>query len=87
MLVNSGIDPEDFRAGMKQAREQGVQMQQQPGTIHSFRDLMMPALVRVGAVTDRTRKIFEQYGIPVYDDTTVLESLEDAKTGTVAESL
>jgi len=87
VLVNSGIDPEDFRAGMKEAREQGIEMQQQPGTIHSFKDLMMPALVRVGAVTDRTRKIFEQHGIPVYDDTSVLESLEDADTGTVAAEL
>jgi hypothetical protein len=49
-----------------------------PGQIHSFRDLMMPALVRVGAVTERTRELFAEAKIPIWDDTTTLESLEDA---------
>jgi len=87
VLENSGIDPVDFAKGMQEAREQGVRMDQQPGTIHSFKDLMMPALVRVGAVTDRTRKLYEEAGIPVFEDTTVLESMEDAATGTVGESV
>jgi hypothetical protein len=52
-----------------------------PGQIHSFRDLMMPALVRVGAVTERSRGRFAEAGIPVWDDATRLESLEDRDTG------
>jgi hypothetical protein len=80
-VEEAGIDLGDFINGMKEAREQGFRPDQQPGAIHAFKDLMMPALVRVGAVTDRTRKLFEDAGIPVYEDTTKLESLEDAETG------
>jgi hypothetical protein len=75
-IEEAGIDIGDFAQGMKEARAQGIRPGQQPGAIHSFKDLMMPALVRVGAVTERTRKLFEAEGIPVYEDTTRLESLE-----------
>jgi hypothetical protein len=83
VLENSEIDPLDFVNGLKEAREQGIQFDQPPGTIHSFRDLMMPALVRVGAVTPRTRELFEAEGIRIFEDASVLESLEDADTGAV----
>ncbi len=80
-VEEAGIDLGDFIKGMMEAREQGIRPDQQPGAIHSFKDLMMPALVRVGAVTDRTRKLFEEAEIPVYEDTAKLESLEDSETG------
>jgi hypothetical protein len=51
--------------------------------VHAFKDLMMPALVRVGAVTERTRALYAEADIPVYEDCRVLESLEDADTGSV----
>jgi hypothetical protein len=82
-LVRSEIDPGDFVRGLIEARELGLKSDQQPGTIHSFRDLMLPALVRVGAVTDRTRALFAEAGIQVHDDAHVLESLEDRDTGEV----
>jgi hypothetical protein len=44
---------------------------------------MMPSLVRVGAITDRTRALFEAEGLRIFEDTSVLESLEDADTGEV----
>ena len=44
----------------------------------------MPALVRVGAVTDRTRALYAEAQIPVYEDLTKLESMEDAETGDLA---
>ena len=44
----------------------------------------MPALVRVGAVTDRTRELFAEANIPVWDDLRLLESLEDHDTGDIA---
>ena len=53
------------------------------GQVHSFKDLMMPALVRVGAVTPRTRQQFLDAGIPVYEDASVLESMEDGATGDI----
>ena len=58
-------------------------MEQRPGTLNILRDLVMPALVRAGAITDRTRKILEERGVTVWDDTAVLDSLEDKTTGIV----
>jgi len=78
-----GIEPADFLAGVKEACEQGAKLGQSPGTIHSFRDLMMPALHRVGAVTERTRALFEAEGIPLWDDAGVLQTLEDDDTGEI----
>ncbi len=84
VLEKSEIDPADFIAGMREAREQGINFDQPPGTVHAFKDLMMPALVRVGAVTDRTREKFSAEGITLWDDTTILEQMEDADTGELA---
>jgi hypothetical protein len=42
-LENAGIDPADYMKGMQEAREAGIEIQQEPGTIHAFKDLMMPA--------------------------------------------
>jgi hypothetical protein len=83
VLENVGIDFQDFVKGMIEAGAAGIRGELPPGHIHSFKDLMMPALVRVGAVTERTRALFDAAGIPVWDDTTVLESLEDKDTGDV----
>ena len=66
---------------MKEAREQGFRPDQNPDSIHSFKDLMMPALVRVGAVTERTRALYEEARIPLYEDASVLEALENNDTG------
>jgi hypothetical protein len=76
-LQDADIDPHDFAVGMKEALEQGIKPDQEPDAIHSYKDLMMPALVRVGAVTDRTRVLYEKEGIPVYEDERVLRLLED----------
>ena len=46
-------------------------------------ELMMPALVRVGAITDRSRELYAEAGIPVWDDLSTLESLEDTGTGDI----
>jgi hypothetical protein len=83
MLQNVGIDLQDFLRSLREANLAGIRAELPPGQVHSFRDLMMPALVRVGAVTPRTRELFEREGIPVWDDATVLESLEDAETGDI----
>ena len=76
VLVESGIEPRDFVAGLKEARAQGIRPDMPPGAIHSFKDLMMPALVRVGAVTERTRALYREAGIPVFEDTSALEAFE-----------
>jgi hypothetical protein len=83
VLERCGIDVGDFVRALVEAGAAGIDAKLPPGHIHSFKDLMMPALVRVGAVTDRTRALFAEAGIPVWDDTRVLESMEDADTGDI----
>jgi len=75
-LEEADIDPHEFALGMKEANEQGILPDQQPDAIHAYEDLMMPALVRVGAVTERSRALYREAEIPVYEDTRVLEDLE-----------
>ena len=83
VLENVGIDPQDFLKGMIEARAQGLRPEAQPGQVHTFNDLMMPALVRVGAITPRTEQRMKEAGIEINSDPTVLESMEDAETGTI----
>ena len=73
-LQQVGIDLQDFIAALKEAGAAGIRAQLPPGHVHSFKDLMMPALVRVGAVTERTRALFAEEGIRVFEDASVLES-------------
>jgi len=80
VLEISNIDPEDFMAGMKEAEEQGITQELPPGQVHSLKDLMIPSLVRAGLITGRTRELFEGAGIPVNEDLTVLEAMEDARS-------
>ena len=80
VLEISNIDPADFMAGMKEAAEQGIAQDLPPGQVHSLKDLMIPALVRAGLITPRTRELFVGAGIPVNDDLTILHAMEDAKS-------
>ena len=82
VLEVSGISPEDFAAGIKEAAELGIARELPPGQIHSLKDLMMPALVRAGLITPRTKELFEAAGIPVNADLSVLEAMEDAESDT-----
>jgi hypothetical protein len=76
MLQHVGIDVGEFVADVRASSAAGLRGKVPPGQIHSFRDLMMPALVRVGAVTRRSRELFEKAGIPVWDDASKLRALE-----------
>jgi hypothetical protein len=76
VLVAVGIDPADFMRGMMEARAAGQRVQAPSDQVHAFRDLMMPALVRVGAVTDRTRERYALANVKVYEDQTILRSME-----------
>ena len=77
VLEVSGIEVDDFVAGMKEADELGITRDLPPGQIHSLQDLMMPALVRAGLVTARTSELFTALGVPVDVDLSVLEAMED----------
>jgi len=80
VLEVSGIAPNDFAAGMKEAEALGLTRELPPGQVHSLKDLMMPALVRAGLITARSKALFEGAGIPVSFDQTVLNRMEDAKS-------
>lgn len=77
VLEVSQIDPDDFANGMTEAAKMGITRELPPGQIHSVKDLMMPALVRVGLVTRRSKALYEAAGIPVNEDLTILEAMED----------
>ncbi len=83
VLERSGIDLQDFLQGLMEAGGAGFAAHLPPGHIHAFRDLMMPALVRVGAVTERSRQLYAEAGIPIWDDVHLLESMEDGATGDI----
>ncbi|MFP6628169.1 MAG: ferritin-like domain-containing protein [Myxococcota bacterium] len=81
VLDKVGIDPGDFIKSLIEMGAAGIDAATPPDRLHSFKDLMMPALVRVGAITDRSRELYKEAGIPVWDDLTILESMEDVETG------
>ena len=76
VLENSNIDATDFFAGLDEAEALGISHDLPPGQIHSMKDLMMPALARVGLLTPTVRKKYEEAGIPVFDDPRVLQAME-----------
>jgi len=81
VLDKVGIDPGDFIKSLIEMGAAGIDAATPPDRLHSFKDLMMPALVRVGAITDRSRELYKEAGIPVWDDLTIVESMEDMETG------
>jgi hypothetical protein len=76
VLANSGIDPDDFFAGLEEAADAGILQELPPGQLHSLKDLMLPALARVGLITERVRPRYEEAGIPISDDPRVLQAME-----------
>ena len=76
VLDEVGIEPEDFVKSAIEAGQEGIAADAPPGQVHSFKDLMMPNLVRVGAITERTRELFAAEDIPIWDDMRVLKSME-----------
>lgn len=81
VLDNCEIDHKDFFASVKEAADAGsIDDAPPPGQIHSVKDLMMPAIARVGLITDAIRPKYEAAGIPIWEDTTVLNAMEDGKS-------
>jgi hypothetical protein len=76
VLENSGIDADDFFNGLKEAQDLGILQELPPGQVHSLKDLMLPAIARVGLITPTARKKYEEAGIPIFEDTRVLQALE-----------
>ncbi len=81
VLEAAEIDPQDLFQAFRKAREDGQKIKPPSDQVHAFKDLMMPALVRVGAVTERSRELYAEAKIPVWEDQAMLEKLEDSGTG------
>jgi hypothetical protein len=79
VLKNSEIDPDDFFQGLEEAAEMGIMTELPPGQIHSLDDLMLPAIARVGLITPRVRKKYEEAGIRISEDMRILHQMEGGK--------
>jgi hypothetical protein len=77
VLVDTGIDPGDFLKALREEVARGFKLKQAPGSVHTFRGLIMPGIVRAGLVSDRVRPGYEQAQIEVFSDTAILEEFED----------
>jgi hypothetical protein len=84
VLGNSGIDADDFFAGLEEAASQGILQELPPGQIHSLKDLMLPAIARVGLITPGVRRKYEEVGIPIFDDPHVLNAMEGGNPQSLA---
>lgn len=76
VLANANIDPDDFFAGLEEAADLGILQELPPGQVHSLKDLMLPAIARVGLITPRARRKYEEAGIPIFEDQRVLHAME-----------
>jgi len=79
VLNNSGIAEKDFFAGLEEAANVGIEQELPPGQIHSIKDLMLPAIARIGLITPTARKKYEEAGIPIFEDPRVLEAMEGGR--------
>jgi hypothetical protein len=84
VLVDSGYDPEEFVRELHTEMAQGFKLTTPPGSVHTFKGLIMPGIVRAGLVSPRVRPRYEEANIRLFSDTNVLENFE--RTGDVAAS-
>src|SRR4029077_9093866 len=77
VLDQSGIDRADFWKSAAELAASGERFEPPRDLVHPFKHLMMPALVRVGAVTARARERYKAEGIPVWEDKQMLEKFEE----------
>lgn len=76
VLDNAGIDRDDFFRSVAELAASGQRFEAPRDQVHPFKHLMMPALVRVGAITERARERYKAEGIPVWEDRATLEQFE-----------
>ena len=76
VLDHCDIDRNDFWKSVAELAASGDRYEPPRDQVHPFKHLMMPALVRVGAVTARARERYAAEGIPVWEDRKTLEQFE-----------
>jgi hypothetical protein len=85
VLSESGIDPSDFLIALRQEVADGLKLSAAPGSVHTFKGLIMPGIVRAGLVTERVQPGYQAADIRIFTDTTALEHFEDS--GDVAPAM
>jgi hypothetical protein len=78
VLVDSGLDPDDFLRSMHADIAAGFKLSATPGSVHTLKSLIVPGIVRAGLVSARVRPRYEEAGIRLFDDTRVLEEFESS---------
>ncbi len=78
VLVESGIDPSDFLAALYKEVSAGLKLSASPGSVHTFKGLIMPGIVRAGLVTERVQPGYAAADIEIFTDTAALEHFEDS---------
>ena len=81
VLRECGIDPGDFVRAVVEEVKGGFKLNATPGSVHTFKGLILPGIVRAGLVSDRVRPAYEQADIKLFSDTSVLEEFE--RTGDI----
>jgi hypothetical protein len=81
VLVDSGIDPEEFAAAVSREVEDGWKPTVMPGQVHNFKDVMMPLVARIGLVSDRIAPRYKELGIRVFEETAALDTIEERSEG------
>lgn len=81
VLRESEIDPDDFLKALHAETARGFELSATPGSVHTFKGLIMPGIVRAGLVTERVKAGYEAADIRIFTETRVLEELEE--TGAV----
>jgi hypothetical protein len=84
VLRECGIDPGDFVKALVEEVRAGFQLGATPGSVHTFKGLILPGIVRLGLVSDRVRPGYLEADIKLFSDTSLLEQFE--ATGEVARS-
>jgi hypothetical protein len=72
------IDPSDFLAALYREVADGLKLSATPGSVHTFKGLIMPGIVRAGLVTERVRGGYEAADVHIFTDLRVLEELEQS---------
>jgi len=78
VLVDTGVDPDDFVRALHEEIRDGFKLDSPPGSVHSFRGLILPGIVRAGLASERVRAEYEAAEIRLFSDTALLEELEES---------
>src|SRR5262245_61047262 len=76
VLRECGIDPADFVRAVVTEVQGGFKLNATPGSVHTFKGLILPGIVRAGLVSDRVRPGYEQADIKLFSDVSLLEQFE-----------